>query len=161
MSAFVLSTDHIDLLVTAIQQYRARALMVDPTARFGFRSIKSDHVDPDEIGRTLLTANVASVLHRYQASTDQDERDGYAALVNGYRFRRITLDPVALGAHPAIAVLKAVKSFEYQSCEDPAWSETEAHAWMTSLTAQCIASLPGYNDADTWEYRRPTVRATR
>jgi hypothetical protein len=50
---------------------------------------------------------------------------------------------------PAVAVLKLIDCYEYQSCERPDWHESEAYAYCDALRRRLIAQLPGY-DAAPW-----------
>lgn len=122
MSAFNVGMRHIDYLVAAAIRYEA-------TWGPDYHTI----VDPDQVGAMLIDANTSSVNYRYR---DNNEPAPYA-------FRPvIDLAP--------IQVLKAVRCFEYQSCEHKGWKDSEAWNFCQVLTVRAIEALPGYTDA-MWE----------
>lgn len=152
MSAYVVSTDHIDLLVTALEGYGVSAYVADEAGEFGVRKVYDNRSSSSEdVGRELLRENVASVLHRY-SNVDADEAAGYFADIEGYTYRPVPLRQ--LSADPAVAVLKAIDGYQYQACEHPAWGESAAKAITDALRSQAIDRLHGYEEAKTWEYTR-------
>ena len=87
MSSFVVGSDHIDYLVSAVLLYAPR--------RMGGRT-------GDQLGRQLLAENVASVTAQYLDAEDEDmdaeelaelleERAAYDELVSRYEFRKVEL----------------------------------------------------------------------
>lgn len=87
MSSFVVGTDHIDYLVSAVLVYAP--------LRLGGRT-------PDELGRQLLAENVATVTARYLDVDEEDvdadllaelleERAAYDEMVGRYAFREVEL----------------------------------------------------------------------
>jgi hypothetical protein len=99
MSAWIVSNDHLDLLLTAALAWD----LINPAAA-------------DDTGRTLWRENLASVAYRYPADRD-GERPGPADFrdrdVDTYRFQRYPgrVDPEV--------VVAAASSLAYQSCERP------------------------------------------
>lgn len=129
MSAFIVSTAHINALVNA--GYRACvANSLSWYVGAERRTLTSDNLDA--VGAMLMQANAASVDYRYR-ETNQ---------VPYYRhtFRH---------TRPAVEVLKLVDCYEYQSCERPDWPQSEAHAYCAALRERLIGQLPGY-DAAPW-----------
>ena len=124
MSAWIVSRDHLDLLVTA-------AVAWDLTDR--------EHAD--EAGRMLWKENLASVAYRYPADRD-GERPGPVDFrdrhVDTYRFRCYPgrVDPEV--------VATAAASLAYQSCEHPGWPASAARRWVTRLREQASARIAGY-----------------
>ena len=122
MSAWIVSRDHLDLLLTAAVAWELAA----PD-------------DTDRLGRMLWTQNLASVAYRYPADRDGDSpsdvRDRRAAT---YRFRRYPgrIDPQV--------VATAADSFTYQSCEHPGWVASPARDWVARLHADATARIPAY-----------------
>jgi hypothetical protein len=50
----------------------------------------------------------------------------------------------------AVAILKALDCYEYQSCEHDGWRDSEAFAFCEALRGTLISKLPGYDGAETW-----------
>lgn len=49
-----------------------------------------------------------------------------------------------------IQVLKAIRCYAYQACEDDGWHTSPAKRFCDMLTAHAVSALPGYREA-TWE----------
>ena len=80
----------------------------------------------------LVEQNYRSVNHRYSE----------AGKPPPYFFERppgVTLEP--------LTVLKALDCYEYQSCEDPGWADSEAAHFCEALRRATIRMLPGYDKA--------------
>lgn len=131
MSAFVVTKQHIDAMVTGG--------LPRPGDTGWIRW--SDPVDPERIhvlnrdtadraGALLWQENRVSVNHRYH---DGDEIDVL------YAFHRYGQNPVV--------VLKLIDCYEYQSCEHPGWKESQAKRLCDQLRKQVISKLPGYDEA--------------
>lgn len=100
MSAFLMSPD--DLAAIA----RAAAALPTPTP-----------MDPEAIFNALLDENLKSVGYRYpHASTIADWFDDGEAL--------FTWERTPESAHTATELRDLVKSYQYQSCEHPAWADS-------------------------------------
>lgn len=126
MSAFLVDTDHIDYLVTAVFKYA-----VQWTDLVG--------IGDNGIGRRLLEANAESVSYRYNEP---------AADVSQYTFKALNyskIDPVQ--------TLKAIACWQYQTCENPDYAKSGAWTLMERLQAAAINALPGYDSAK-WEWSR-------
>lgn len=91
--------------------------------------------DGEKIVVMLRAANNESVNARYA--------DGGMAVNETPVFRR-TLDV------SPVQVLKAIRCYEYQSCEHEGWTGSEAWTFCERLTATAMGKLPGY-DAAAWE----------
>jgi hypothetical protein len=113
MSAWIVGSDHLDLLLTA-------ALSWDLLNRD----------DADKTGRMLWRENLNSVAYRYPADRDGD-RPGPVAFkdrhVDAYRFQLYPgpVDPEVVG--------QAAVSLGYQSCEHSGWAASSACAFVTRL----------------------------
>ncbi|MEA5456723.1 hypothetical protein SPF06_18525 [Sinomonas sp. JGH33] len=107
MSAWIVSQDHIDLMVTV-------ALRI---AEFNPRYVDVAAAG-DALGTDLWEENHRSVNHRYSESTPTPayswtpvaDVEGGAPLV---------------GAH-LVQILKAVHCYDYQTCEHPEWTSSKA-----------------------------------
>lgn len=124
MSAWIVGTDHLDLLVTAAAEWQ----IISPELA-------------DETGRMLWTENLASVAHRYPHDGDGERPapDDFSDHdVHRYRFHRYPgrVDPEV--------VATAVSSLIYQSCEHPGWPASAACSWTTHLREQAAARIPAY-----------------
>lgn len=109
-------------------------------------------------GRMLLLENARSVGHLYNMTDLDNPADdgtrpveylGYLAQADEY-----TYDPDDTGKPwrllPPVALLKALKSYEYQACEHPEWEASEARSFCTALREALCCALPGYEAADSW-----------
>jgi hypothetical protein len=135
MSAFVVTKQHIDAMLTAG--------MPRPGERGCVRW--NDPVDPgrehvltqdtaDRVGALLWQENRVSVNHRYH---DGDQIDVI------YSFEWLWREPVT--------VLKLIDSYEYQSCEHSGWKESQAKRVCDQLRKLVISKLPGYDEAP-WSF---------
>jgi hypothetical protein len=126
MSAWIVSRDHIDLLLTAAAAWEVTA-----------------PGETDQTGRVLWKENLASVAYRYPHDRDGDRpgpidfRDRH---VDTYRFQPYPgpVDPEVVAA--------AAASLAYQSCEHPGWSSSAAYRWITHLHEQATARVAAYLD---------------
>lgn len=124
MSAWIVSRDHLDLLLTA-------AVAWDLTAA----------EQADETGRMLWKENLASVAYLYPADRDGD-RPGPLGFrdrdVDTYRFRCYPgrVDPEV--------VATAAASLAYQSCEHPGWKASTARQWVTRLHEHASTRIAAY-----------------
>ncbi len=147
MSAYILSKSHIDVLVTLAQRGPS-GVPVCPmnawhTVRYGALDARTDY---DLIGANLLAENCKSVQHRYpdcEASELPGPNDGHFMLP--YRHS----DPRRIPT--AVEGLKLLACYEYQSCEHPGWSMSQAREFCESLRHCLISRLEGYDAAD-WRF---------
>lgn len=131
MSAYVVSKQHIDAIVTGGLPRRGESGWIrwsDPVEVGRTHILNQDTVD--RAGALLWQEIRISVNHRYH---DGDEIDVI------YSFRRLWQSPVA--------VLKLIESYEYQSCEHPSWDESQAKRLCDQLRKQVVSKLPGYDEA--------------
>lgn len=131
MSAYVVSPDTIDYLVTASRLWRL--------ASDGYLPYDARNLTDNELGQVLLSENVRSVNSRYN---ETDETPAYE-----HR-------PVRFDAIDAVMVLKSVQCLNYQSCETDDWQSTSAFKVLKAIESGAIAHLRGYSDAP-WGWTRP------
>ncbi len=130
MSAWITSKAHIDALVT--------------TARLGPTDAKDpsepapwpDGLSADQLGQMLTSEMVASVSYRYPHDAP-DSLPGPDDLwfQQPYRYqptRRLTVAE----AH------RAAFCYEYQSCEHPAWKDSDASAFYAALLIWLLRIAP-------------------
>lgn len=125
--------DHHDPRTVTLTQIVERGAPwgVDAPARADLLDRKLTTATVNTVGCILLAANMDSVNHRY------DE----ASIEPLYQFQPAeSLTPVQ--------VLKALDSFEYQSCEPFEWAWSEAHAICEALRSDSTRRLDGYAEAD-------------
>ena len=119
MSAWIVSKNHIDYMVTAI-------IRAELTAR-----------TPDETGRMLWRECLASVASRYPGDGD-GERPGPLGFrdsdVDTYTWTE-TPELTAGGLHTTMAC------YRYQSCEHPEWDGSEAEI-ITRKLYEATADAP-------------------
>lgn len=144
MSAYIVDHDHIDALLSFAIQHG-----VTYTANDSFVEITKSNAT--EIGRILLDENERSVRHRYPGCAP-DELPGTigqnAAL---YKFRRWP----AMVPLPALSILKACDSLDYQSCETDDYRQSLAASITNAIRNYAISRLPGYEDSPGWSMSRP------
>ena len=142
MSAFLVGPDHIRLMV--------RAAMVGDGTRWyhgeKFCALKvMDYDGAEKVAAMLAKANWASIRARYPDTVENpDDAPG-----DTRKFE------MGLGKpHPTptpVELLKAIHCYEYQSCEDEGWRESEAFAFCRSLERKTMRHLPGYDEAP-WDW---------
>ena len=164
MSAYIVSKRHIDAMVGA-------GLSASPYGELRWRHRDEwhelSHENATEVGAMLWAENETSVSYRYSPPGREYYYGEHAAemepleeLPGGRVSEEIAPGVVvempewaepyrysAIHPLPAVAVLKAIDCYEYQSCEHPEWEESEAFAFCDSLRRSLIGSLPGYDQA--------------
>jgi len=131
MSAFVVTKQHIDALVTVGLPRPGETGWIrweDPTDAAVTQRLSLETAD--RAGSILWQENRVSVNRRYHDGDPVDIE---------YRFHRTRLDPVI--------VLKLIDCYEYQSCEHDGWSESQAKRLCDQLRKEAVSKLPGYEEA--------------
>lgn len=163
MSAYLVSTEHIDLLVDFARSGDARDLIrlplppraYDlglPTATGYWEDHLTGHFDPrefpDQLGRGLLRANWDSLAARYQGRVTEHFANGdqVATYAAPRRPRIFGVYPAKRGAELA-CVLKQLDCFDYQACEVTDYRATWARAVTDALRRAAICRLPDYQAA--------------
>lgn len=146
MSSYMVSTPHIDALVTAA---------LTPHGIYGhmrsyFWQGKECEVTEDTAGRigaALLAENRHSVNYKY----NEDELTAAEA----YTFTRLP------GTPAPIDVLKAIDGYAYQAGDDEAhWETSEARAFCDALRTVWVHRLPGWDGSRAWAIDNPQFFAT-
>ena len=156
MSAYVVSDKHITALIRAgLQNREARISFYQPGAD---ARETIDCTNAEEFARDLKRENQQSVSVRYRTPGDYsdlpgmadsgDEWAGSLGIVTSILGRPL-LERVMNQPSP-VAILKAISSYEYQTCEHDEWTGSRAQAFCEALRGQMIRDLPGYDEAD-WE----------
>lgn len=162
MSAFVVSREHIDVLVRLAITGPSDA---DPASRLAFpvrvkdqsdryRKVApiddlqhADLIDPTDVGYQLWAENHASVAYRYSDPYDEE-------IVEEYRYQDPGFTPTCAEAARALSCLA------YQSCEHPEWPESLAYGFVQTLRVALLDAMPGI-DAAPWAWSAQDVRARR
>jgi hypothetical protein len=136
MSAFIVSHDHIDALLSFAKDKRMLkqiAYYVQPS--------KADKLGWTDIGRVLLAENDRSVCHRYSDCTPGGEE------VAGYGFRYF--EPFIHMAHTkkCVWIIKNCDCFDYQACETDDYDQSTAHRIIAAIRGAAIRCLPDYEAA--------------
>lgn len=147
MSAFIVSKGHIRFLVEAAGRIgREPISWHGPLGRRRLsRFIKSDNsqeLTPNQLGRLLWAENFRSVGYRYSSDGGLP---GPVPMPDPAKYEHVrsslVIDP--------IQVFAAIACYEYQSCENEDWPDSEAKVICDALKDEAIRSLPG-NDATVW-----------
>jgi hypothetical protein len=138
MSAFIVSTNHIN----AIVRVALSGPVGCPSCKWHTPYLSNPSrsmciADADGVGQMLLDQNYRSVGARYPA---------YASdVAPRFRFE-------ATFAAPRLTLAEAVKAlhcYNYQACETGDWDSTEAFKFTRSLVDSLSYQIPGY-DAAPW-----------
>lgn len=170
MSAFIVSREHIDALVSvAISGPRECEHWHRPFSFYAhdgetladwqeaLRVV--DFTTADEIGRTVWNENAVSVRTRYPDLYSGGEYPGADADFDASTPHEYTFSNVAPMHRPsAVEALKLIDCYEYQSCEHPGWRESAARRFCDALRGALITALPGYAEAP-WEWADRRVSA--
>ena len=133
MSVFIVSPEHINVLLDAALRYTDEIGMTVYTT--DGQALAIDRTNRDQVGQMLLDTNAASAGARHQEASEL------------YIYSYTT--PVRFDWE-AIDILKAISCYEYQACEAPGWERSAARAFCEGLRRAVTPALPGYTDAP-WE----------
>ena len=137
MSAWIVSENHIRLLVEALYKYEVIA---------GTTSV-TQALTPDQLGQMLWRENHKSVNYRYnkRALTPHYTHDSAAVAAWEYPTtgQGIVRDLVR---NPALVYTQA-RHYDYQSCEHPGWEKSEACSLIARLL-EVIEKTTGTDEMD-------------
>lgn len=151
MSAFVVSHDHIDALLSFASKrdtYGTVSYYVKETGR----RVDITTENATEVGRILLTENERSIYARYtDCRPGDDNKPGTIGEDEAnYAFRPWPFNaPLS-----AVSILKACSCFDYQACETDDYEDSLAATIIEAIRGRAINRLPGYDDAPGWEFSR-------
>ena len=144
MSAYIVDRNHIRFLV-------ASALHVNERGRFhdyGFRwhdgksGHQLDQYNATRIGQMLWDECINSVKYRYP---EPNEHGLPGPIEETFIYEHIPPGP-SFEPTPA-QIIKAVRCYQYQSCEHPEWETSSAHAFCNELIMGITSLLPDYEEA--------------
>lgn len=127
MSAWIVSKQHIDTLVTAALAWELAVIE-----------------QADEIGRMLWQENLNSIHARYPDTIAGGEYPGPIGFlpsdVEDYRFELVPgrVDPEVVHV--------AARCYRYQSCEHGDWNTSHARAWNETLLERALSLSDRYRD---------------
>ena len=150
MSAYIVGTDLIDLLVTVALEGppHSRGLRVWHGGEVHYFDGYTDRDAGQRLGEILIAANVASVNYRYQETTPAP----------AWTFRRVSyVGGESRAMIPWGHVLNACHCLDYQSCEVPTWRESFARAIIDAIVHKVCDRIASDTDAP-WEWSRETAR---
>ena len=133
MSVFIVSPEHINVLLDAALRYTDEIGMTVYTT--DGQALAIDRTNRDQVGQMLLDTNAASAGARHEETPE----------LSLYSYTT----PVRFDWE-AVDVLKAISCYEYQACEAPGWERSAARAFCEGLRRAVTPALPGYTDAP-WE----------
>ena len=136
MSAYLVGNYHIDCLLTFAKN--RDAYLYNDIYKGGLRN--ADDNTLSMIGQVLTDQNQKSVNDRYK---DNEKPVSY-------EFKSVSdrqLKP--------IEILKACNCYEYQACESSDYEQTNACKIIRAILKCAIRSLPGYEQADGWDFFEP------
>jgi hypothetical protein len=142
MSAFVVSHDHIDDLLSFAKDKRMQdrlSYFINPAAPLP--------IDWTEIGKVLLTENERSVCYRYTDCGPGNMPGKIGEEAAGYKFRYF--EPFLMMQHTkkCVWIIKACDCFDYQACETPDYESTVAHQIIKVIRSNAVRCLPEYENA--------------
>lgn len=159
MSAFLVSTTHIDAMVTAgLVLGRTYGPLIwfdgDPSElpamdHEGYQAMRREltYSTADDVASMLYAANWRSINYRYPDTIDDPfNAPGPigAALPMQYTFRKLA------GTPHVPDVLTLISCYEYQTCEFPEWRRSEAFAFCQALRLACC-DLISKDSAVQWD----------
>jgi hypothetical protein len=160
VSAFEVSSTHIDVLVSAALQrihgetlrwYHGEIPETEPGEALPGRgdylaALERTHREvtqenAETWGATLVAENRRSVNHRYNEEEWEEP----------YTFTEYA------GTFSPVKVLGAINCYEYQACEHPGWKTSEARSFCEALRERMIRMLPGYDSPHVRDASQVTV----
>lgn len=141
MSAFMVSKSHIDAIV-------ATALH-GPTGVYRSEwGCNPPFPDANAVGEMLVKENLSSIHARYPDTLTNPEAT--PGPIDQYWLREYRFTEPA-HALQAIAAIKLLDCYEYQSCEHKEWETSDARKFCDHLRRKLVTYVPGYDEA-AWEF---------
>jgi hypothetical protein len=156
MSAYMVSKEHIDILVMTAIYGPAEASDRNRWYPAHGYSIAVSPQTADELGAALIAENLASIHARYPDTiTNPQNTPGPAVRYweSAYKFPKVGHIGKPL---PALDAIGAVRSYTYQSCEHHGWETSDVKRFCASLIDNLISYVPGY-DRVPWRFDEPIV----
>lgn len=143
MSAWIVSREHIDVMIATGLQYGRSGWQGNLSWRVAegeneYRELTRESAD--EVGRMLWRENVRSIEYRYPDTVDNRDYPGPISFERE-QADEYTYTPPRIAGLSAGEAFKLVACYDYQSCETDDWLETEAYRFCRALEAAIAASL--------------------
>ena len=133
MSAWIVSQNHIRLLVEALYKYEV---------------VTDAGITPETLGSCLWAENYRSVNFRYGQS-DQTPHYTHDSMARAtWDFPCVGEGTIRALARQPNLLAKQVACYEYQSCEHPDYKASQAAQYMAALRAHLTPATR--NDSDPW-----------
>lgn len=129
MSAFIVSKEHIDAIITYAIDNKISVYSISKKTRLYLTQIENANF----VGQTLYTENFRSVNHRYR---ENEQVETY--LFTRYKGTLTLTFPI---------FVKLLHCLEYQSCEHEEWETSEAKHFISEFISSGCRELPGYEEA--------------
>ena len=142
MSAWIVSHDHIDALLTFAKDKR---MQNDLSYRIA-RSAR-EPLSWTQIGQVLLAENERSVCHRYPDCTPGDAPGTIGEEAIGYRFRPLAELATLPHNTKLVWIIKNCDCFDYQACETDDYEQSIAHGIIEAIRARAVRSFLEYDNA--------------
>jgi hypothetical protein len=152
MSAFTVSHDHIDALLTFAKDKRMQnelSYRIDRSAR--------EPLSWTQIGQVLLAENERSVCHRYPDCIPGDAPGTIGEESLTYRFRPMAELATLPHTTKLVWIIKACDCFDYQACETDDYEQSITHAIIESIRAKAVHSFIEYENAP-WGISRESFK---
>lgn len=127
MSAFIVSKEHIDYIMTAYQNSENKYYKESDKNYYTNAQAEQD-------GQMLWAENFLSVNHRYKKSD-------YAPVYKFDKIKNINY----------LQTLKFIHCLDYQSCETDNYNQSEAQKLITKMAWDLTCMIPEYENLK-WEY---------
>jgi len=157
MSAFLVSRAHINQIVRLAhnETQDGASSYSDPCP---FNAGRGDGATSrNAIGQMLLDQNISSLYARYgdTETINLYARYGDTETINRWEPGRSEIYVYAPTQRLLTIVegLKALDCYDYQACESADYKQTDAAQFIDALRRHLIQRLPGYGEAETWDYK--------
>ena len=139
MSAWIVSKNHVRLLVEALYKYEV--------VESGNQCLSSD-----VLGRILWRENYKSVNHRYHERAKTPTYTHDSAAVANWEYPRAGSGTIRELTRNSALVYKQARCYHYQSCEHNGWKASQACSLITRLQEALEKSTGtnGMSDEAPW-----------
>ncbi len=156
MSAFMVSKEHIDLLV-ALAIDGPRGVAPNVWGAPFFNDNRASRESADAMGELLVKENLSSIHGRYPDTVTEPE--GTPGPFEQYWMQPYVFQDRRYRMTVAEA-FSAISCYEYQSCEHEEWHTSEARQFCEALRHSLGRCVPGYSDAP-WEWTQGEIDKRR
>ncbi len=155
MSANIVGNAHLNAMVN-LALFGPRGRVVGPGNVWRALSWYAAAPTPDlsceewaALSRQVRRENGADLGHRLAVENARSVNYHYAEECESLPFVWLP----AATRPTALEGLMVIACYEYQTCEHPGWWTSEAIRFCEALRRRLVDALPGFSDADGWEWR--------